>query len=68
MPQVSFILMKSDLDSIRQWISEGSYNAAEHFLERPYITELITAEQQHEFNCLRDALAKEISKASHGAT
>ncbi|MGO6875439.1 hypothetical protein ACCS85_26900 [Rhizobium ruizarguesonis] len=67
MEQISFILMREDIDNIRAWINEGSLVAAKYCLERPYIPEYITSEQANELAVLRTALATALCEAGRQA-
>lgn len=68
MHQFRFKLETSDLDFIKKWIAEGSFDAAAHFLERPYIAELITREQQDEMDFLKLAFQNAVSQSKLSTT
>lgn len=67
MEPIRFLLSKEDLDDIRVWIDNGSLDAAQHCLERPYISDHITADQATELAVLRIALATAFRDASRRA-
>lgn len=65
MHDISFILTRHDFDTIRFCIKNGNFVAATHLLNRKYIPELITSQQQTEITELRRQVAelKERSKS-----